>query len=333
MRAALLRKIPTAELDVAEVEEPFLEAGDVMVSVAACGICGTDLHVMSGGSYHPVLPFILGHELVGTVVAVARDVDDSWVGRRVVPTLFLGCQECPACQAGEERLCEQGALVTGVLGRRGGFADRVPLQVRQLVAVPEPVSNVVAAGLVDSGATACNAVRTALSDPRYEGQRHLIVGAGPVGLLAAELLKAAGHDCAVIEVNPLRRAAAAERGFTVAVSISDLEATFSSVVDCAGAAADVPSAVRLLRPHGIYVSVAYTMLREFDLAIVARRELQIRGVRSGSRADLEEVLRLVAAGDVSPPVTETWKLDQINEALASLSKGAVRGKAVIITGT
>lgn len=333
MRAALLTGLPTAELQVADVAEPLLGPGEVMVSVVACGICGTDLHIMGGDSYRPELPFVLGHEPVGTVVSVAPGVDESWVGRRVVPTLFLGCGRCRACRVGEERLCEEGALVTGVIGRWGGFAERMALHVAQLVPVPESVPSVTAADLVDAGVTAANAVRTATEGARYDDQRHLVVGAGPVGLFVAELLEAARHDFVVVESNPLRRAVAAERGHRAVSSISDLDGTFSTAIDCAGSAEIVPRLLRLLRPHGVYVSVGYTTLRELDLSVVARRELDIRGVRSGTRADLEHVLDLVAAGKISPPPSEIWKLDEINEALASLREGAVRGKAVIVTGS
>jgi propanol-preferring alcohol dehydrogenase len=333
MRAALLKKLPTAELDVVEVAEPLIGPGEVMVSVAACGICGTDLHIMEGNSYHPELPFVLGHELVGRIIEVAPDVDESWVGRRVAPTLFVGCGRCRACRSHEERLCEEGALATGVIGRHGGFSDRVSLQVHQLVSVPESLPHVVVAGLVDAGVTARNAVRIALCDPRYDEQRHLVVGAGPVGLFVAELLRAAGQDCVIVEPNQLRRRVVTERGYAVASAISDIDGSFSTAIDCAGVAPLVSRIVSLLRPHGLYIAVAYTTLREFDLSVVARRELQIRGVRSGTRGDLEEVLSLVTAGDVLPPPSETWKLDDINEALASLRKGMVQGKAVIVTGS
>lgn len=331
MRAALLTRIPATALEVTIVVEPVLGPGEVIISVIACGICGTDLHIMTGDSYRPLLPFVLGHEPVGMVISVAPDVDEGWVGRRVVPTLFLGCGTCRACQANEERLCEEEALVTGVMGRWGGFADRMKLHVSQLVPVPESVSSVTAAGLVDAGITAHNAVRIVRERAHFESdERHLVIGAGPVGVFSAEFLRIAGYDFVIVESNPLRQAAVSDRGYASASTIYDLNGTFSVVIDCAGVADLVPHLFRLLRPHGTYLSVGYTRLREFDLSIVARNELDIRGVRSGARTDLENVLSLVASGSVVPPLSETWKLDDINEALSSLRDGEVQGKAVIL---
>jgi len=125
MIAAVLTELPATTLQVVDLPEPLVGPGQVLVRVHACGICGTDLHVMAGESYRPGLPFVLGHEFVGTVVAAPGDAGD-WLGRRVVPTLFMGCGSCPPCLAGDERLCELGARVIGVLGHSGGFAAYVP---------------------------------------------------------------------------------------------------------------------------------------------------------------------------------------------------------------
>ena len=105
MMAALLTELPAVTLQLADLADPAAAPGEVIVSVSACGICGTDLHVMAGESYRPDLPFVLGHELVGTVVSAAGPAAAPWVGRRVVPTLFIGCGSCSACGAGDERLC------------------------------------------------------------------------------------------------------------------------------------------------------------------------------------------------------------------------------------
>lgn len=331
MRAALLTKIPAETLELRIVDEPIPGPSEVIISVFACGICGTDLHIIDGDSYQPQLPFVLGHEPVGTVISVGPDVDEAWVGRRVVPTLFLGCGICRACRAGEERLCEKGALATGVIGPWGGFADRMKLHVNQLLSVPESMSNITAAGLVDAGITAQNAVRILTERVHYDDdERYLVIGAGPVGVYTAEFLRIAGYDFVIVESNLVRQAAAAERGYAVVSTLSELSGTFSAAIDCAGAADLVPDLLQILRSHGIYLSVGYTRLPEFDLSILARKELEIRGVRSGARIDLEKVLSLVASGSIAPPSSKTWKLDEINEALRSLQEGGVQGKAVIL---
>jgi alcohol dehydrogenase, propanol-preferring len=332
MLAAVLKELPAASLELTELPVPEPRPAEVAVRVSACGICGTDIHVMAGESYRPSLPFVLGHEFAGTVTAAGGQVGAEQLGRRVVPTLFVGCGSCPPCKAGDERLCEAGARVVGVLGDFGGFADYVVIGADQLIELPAAVSDEVAASLVDSGATAHNAVRSALAASPYGQARHLVLGGGPVGLLAAELLGLAGDPSVVVERDPARRSVLAQRGLIAASSLSDLDGSFTTVLDCAASPDLVARSLELLRPHGLYLAVGYSKVPEFDFAIVARRELDIRGVRSGRRADLESVIALVASGKLAPPPITTWPLAKINDALSALRGGTVAGKAVILAG-
>lgn len=332
MRAALLTEIPAVTLRLDDLSPAPLGRGDVRVAVSACGICGTDLHVMAGESYQPELPFVLGHECVGNVVEVGDRTHAQWLGQRVVPTLFAGCRQCVPCRVGDERLCERGASILGVLGRHGGFADLVTIPAAHLVAVPEMVGDEVAAGLVDAGTTARNAVRVAVSEYPYNRVRTLIIGGGPIGLLAAGLLRLAAVETVVVEANVARRELLAGRSFSVVSEVDSLNAEFSVVIDCAGDPALVRAGLELLRPRGRYICVGYGEVPNLDLSVVAHRELSIHGIRSGSRRDLEEVLALVAEGALCPPPVETWPLVEVNDALKALRCGRVAGKAVVVTG-
>jgi 2-desacetyl-2-hydroxyethyl bacteriochlorophyllide A dehydrogenase len=330
--AAVLKELPATALELTELPEPEPGPREVVVRVGACGICGTDLHLMAGESYRPSLPFVLGHEFAGTVTAAGGPAWADQLGRRVVPTLFIGCGSCPPCRAGDERLCEAGAQVVGVLGPFGGFARYVSIRGDQLVELPATISDDVAASLVDSGATAHNAVRSALAASPYGDARHLVLGGGPVGLLAAELLGLAGEAVVIVEVDPARSSVLAQRGLVAAGSLSELDGSFTTVLDCAASPDLVIPSLELLRPHGLYLAVGYSKVHEVDFAIVARRELEIRGARSGRRADLESVIALVASGKLAPPPIITWPLADINEAFSALRSGAVAGKAVILAG-
>jgi 2-desacetyl-2-hydroxyethyl bacteriochlorophyllide A dehydrogenase len=330
--AAVLKELPAKALELTELPEPEPRADEVVVRVNACGICGTDLHLMAGESYRPSLPFVLGHEFAGTVTSAGGPAGAGRLGRRVVPTLFVGCGSCAPCKAGDERLCEVGAQIVGVLGYFGGFAGYVSIRAEQLVELPPAMPDEVAASLVDSGATAHNAVRSALTASPYGNARHLVLGGGPVGWLAAGLLESAGEPVVVVEADQTRRAMLAQRGIVAVGSLSELEGLFTTVLDCAAAPELVVPALELLRPHGLYLAVGYSKVPEVDLAIVSRRELDIRGTRSGRRADLESVIALVASGKLAPPPVTTWPLANINEALAALRRGAVAGKAVILAG-
>jgi 2-desacetyl-2-hydroxyethyl bacteriochlorophyllide A dehydrogenase len=329
MKAAVLRELPAGRLDVSEVPEPVLPPGSVLVEMSACGICGTDLHIMSGESYRPELPFVLGHEPVGTVIAVSPDVAAEVLGRRVAAAIFIGCGRCPPCRSGDERLCARGARVTGVLGPWGGFAERLVLDAGHIVDVPAALTDSAAASLVDAGATAHNAVRYVLQGGPPESSSMVVAGAGPLGLLAAELLRAAGAAPVLVEPNPLRRQAAGALGLDAVASLEETGESLDVIVDCAGAPQAVAPMLRRLAAHGRYVSVGYSLVPQLDLAVVSRRELTIRGIRSGTRHDLTRVMGLVADGAIRAPASQTWGLESINDALGALRAGSVPGKAVI----
>jgi propanol-preferring alcohol dehydrogenase len=327
MKAALLTKIPATDLEVREIRDPLPGPGEVLVSVDACGICGTDLHVMGGESYRPNLPFVLGHEPAGRIADTGSGVTSGLIGLRVVPTLFVGCGECAPCLNGDERLCANDALITGVLKLPGGFAELMTLRESQLVQVPGQMSASAAASLVDAGPTAYNAVRVASGT--VPAGRYLVAGAGPVGFLAASLLRSRDLQVTVAEPNPVRRRTAAAAGLDVVDGASSVAGQFGCVIDCAGQPDVVDTLLGLLEPGGLYLSVGYAVLPEFDLAVVARRELTIRGIRSGRRTDLEAVLLLAAHGELALPPIDTWPLDHVNDAFSALRSGSVAGKAVV----
>jgi len=329
VRAALVRELPAAALEVADVPELAPVADDeLLVAVEACGICGTDLHILQGDSYRPALPFVLGHEPVGVVVA-AGDAGREWLGRRVTITLFSGCGDCSLCRAGDERLCAELRSITGVADAWGGFADRLVVRADQAVAVPDALSSIEAAVLVDAGATALNGARICL---RHGGGRFVVAGGGPVGFLVAERLRAADtFGMVVVEPQELRREALARLGHTTAATLDEVP-TPDVVLDCAGDPSVFLFALDRLAPRGLYVAIGYGHVPAVYLAPVARKELTIRGVRSGSRADLEEALDLAASGSIRLPTVSTWTIEEINDAFRALRAGDVAGKALIIFG-
>jgi 2-desacetyl-2-hydroxyethyl bacteriochlorophyllide A dehydrogenase len=327
MLAAVARDIPAAALEIASVPAPMVEADDdLVVRVEACGICGTDLHIMAGESYRPVTPFVLGHEPVGTVVA-AGDTAREWLGRRIAITLFTGCGRCAWCLNGDERLCPVLVSITGVLGVWGGYAEYMRVHARQALEVPDTLGTLEAASLVDCGATAANSVRVALE--RGPG-RVLVLGAGPIGFMCAELLRVSDVPVQVVQPSPLRREALQKVGHDVVASIDDAALPADVVIDCAGTPAVVAAGVRALAPRGMYLLAGYSRVPEMDLAAVARKEATLRGIRSGHRSDLAWITGLAAAGAIRLPEISAWSLSEANAALAALRDRRVPGKAVIV---
>jgi alcohol dehydrogenase, propanol-preferring len=326
VRAAVLEALPARGLTVLEVTGREPASGEILLDVEACGICGTDLHILAGESYRPELPFVLGHEPVGLVRALGEGVDAEWLGRRVTMTLFEGCGRCGWCARGDERLCPDLVAVFGVFARWGGFAEELVVPVSRAVAVPPALSSVEASVLVDAGATAANAAEAVRS---HDASTVLLVGGGPVGLLVAELLAARGIPVTVVEPLEPRRNVLDEFGHAVVSGIEQVAGPFDAVVDCAGAPSAVGPGLDRVAPRGLFVVVGYTEVPALDLAVVARRELRVHGIRSGSRLHLEEVLRAAAEGEIRLPPVSTWTLDHVNDALTALREGRVAGKAVI----
>lgn len=327
VRAALLREIPAAELHLADMPDVELTAPDqLLVRVEACGICGTDLHFMEGGSFLPELPFVLGHEPVGSVVRAGSPELEGWIGARVTVTIFVGCGQCTTCRTGWERLCVKMREITGLFRAPGGYADYLVIRASQAVEVPSALSSETAASLADAGPTAVNAVRTALS--RHSGCI-LIVGGGPVGFLCAELFRLGGQEVVVVEPNVLRREALARLGHAVEARLDAVELSPHTVIDCAAAPVVIPWALQNLEPRGVFVAVGFQTVPQFDLIPVVRKELAFLGIRSGSRDDLVQILDLAATRRIQLPEISTWPLYGINEALSDLRAGRVKGKAVV----
>jgi propanol-preferring alcohol dehydrogenase len=330
MKAALMRRMPTTELDVTEVPEVVLQRPDeLLVRIEACGICGTDIHLMAGESFLPALPFIPGHEPVGRVIAVGSPELTSWIGTRVTATIFVGCGRCVMCRAGDERLCANMSEITGLYVAAGGYAEYLKLRVTQAVEVPSALASEVAAAVADAGPTAVNAVFTALT-------RHpsvvVVVGAGSVGFLCAELLRLVDLTPVVVEPNPLRRDALQHHGHNVVADLDKVQAAPDAVIDCSAAPGVVPWALDRAAPRALFVAVGFQTVPDFEFIPVVRKELAILGIRSGSRADLMRILDLAATRRIQVPGVTTWPLDRINNAFTDLRNGRVEGKAVIQVG-
>jgi L-iditol 2-dehydrogenase len=133
----------------------------------------------------------------------------------------------------------------------------------------------------------------------------------------------------VVEPAEVRRLAVRALGHTAVETVEELDGTFEAVVDCSGAAAAVQPGLALLAPRGVFLVVGYATVPQLDLAPIARRELRVFGIRSGSRSHLRDVLAAAAGKRISLPPVSVWELGEINEALAALRKGQVAGKAVI----
>lgn len=208
-------------LKLENIEEPTAQKDKVKIKVEWCGICGSDLHEYTAGPIfiptetHPLsgdkAPIVMGHEFSGRVVEIGEDVTKVQVGDRVVVEPIYACGVCEACKQGKYNLCEKMGFY-GLAGGGGGFSEYAAVPEVMLHKIPENVSFEQGA-LVEPSAVALYAVRQSALNV---GEKAAVFGAGPIGLLIIEALRAAGAtEIYVSEVSEERKQKAAEFGAIV----------------------------------------------------------------------------------------------------------------------
>ncbi|MER7623235.1 L-threonine 3-dehydrogenase [Streptomyces sp. NPDC126503] len=215
---ALVKLKAEPGLWLTDVPEPETGPGDVLIKVKRTGICGTDLHIRSWDGWARKTidtPLTIGHEFVGEVVSVGRDVTDVAVGDLVSGEGHLVCGKCRNCLAGRRHLCR--ATVGLGVGRDGAFAEYVALPASNVWVHRVPVDLDVAAIFDPFG----NAVHTALSFPLV-GEDVLVTGAGPIGIMAAAVAKHAGaRNVVITDVSEERLDLARKTGVTLALNVAE----------------------------------------------------------------------------------------------------------------
>lgn len=327
MNACVLHAI--ADLRHESAPDPTPRRGEVVVRVGGCGVCGSDIpRVFTKGTYR--FPLIPGHEFAGTVEALGDGVDPVWRGRRVAVFPLIPCMRCGACATGDYQLCED----YDYLGSRrdGAFAEYVCAPVWNLQPVPDAVS-LEEAAMTEPTAVAIHAMRRGGLEA---GDRVLILGAGPIGLLAALWAKAAGAGRVVIgdiDAPRLEFAEGLGAGETVNVTstgaVDELRNAFDLAVEAAGAAPALAHCIQAACRKGRVVLLgnpagAMTLPAEVYSAAM-RKELTLSGTWNSSygnvpRNDWAAALNAMASKhlQVVPLITHRVGLEELPSALAML---------------
>ena len=286
MRALVWHGGTTLSLD--ELAEPEAGTGHVVVDVEVAGICGSDLHAYRGHPGPRVPPLVLGHEAIGTVAG--RE------GRFALFPLVV-CGDCRACRRGEENLCAERGLLG--LDRQGVFADRVAVREDALVPVPDGLDPG-AAVLVEPLAASVSVLRL---DRVQAGDRVLVLGGGPIGLLGVWAALQAGAEVTCVEPLADRRAVAERFGaHQVLADAGDVPAGEADLaLDAVGIEPTWRAAIAGVRPGG---RVALVGLGQADGGMPAvdlvRRGITVRGHYAYTRADFANALTLLA--EAPPPL-------------------------------
>ena len=326
MRAMVLERARTP-LVMRELALPAIGAGDVRIEVEACGVCRTDLHVLDGELPDPKLPLVLGHEIVGRVTALGRDVTGLAIGDRVgVPWLGWTCGRCAYCTSGRENLCRT-ARFTGY-HRDGGFAEACAADARYVFPLPAGYGAVEAAPLLCAALIGYRALRLAGDAPRLG-----LYGFGAAGHLVAQLARHLGREVYAFTRPGDERGQAFARSLGAAWAGDSTvrpPAALDAAIIFASAGELVPLALAAVAPGGVVVcaGIHMTDIPSFPYRLLWE-ERSIRSVANLTRRDGDELLALAPAAGLRP-AAQPYPLDRANAALDDLRAGKFEGAAVLV---
>jgi L-iditol 2-dehydrogenase len=312
MKALLLSKY--RQLEMAEVPMPVAGAGEVLIRVGACGICGSDVHGYDGSSGRRIPPIVMGHEAAGRIAALGVGVTRLAEGDRVTFDSTIYCGACGFCKRGEVNLCDHRQVLgvsCGDYSRTGAFAEYVAVPARVVYKLPESISFAEAA-MLEAVAVAIHAVSLAEISAQSTA---LVVGAGTIGVLILQALRAAGcKRVFVSDVDASRLKLAKELG----------------AADILRADADVVEQI-LQRTGGVGVDVAMEAVGRDETVSAA-----IASVRKGGTVVLVGNISPAATLPLQKVVTRQIRLQgscasagEYPQAIALMASGAIRVKPLI----
>lgn len=298
---------------------------EVLIEVKACGICGSDIHGMDGSTGRRIPPLIMGHEAAGVIVQLGRNVSGWGIGDRVTFDSTVSCGDCWHCRRGEINLCDRRRVLGVSIADYhcdGAFAQLVAVPARILYRIPDKVSFAHAA-MTEPLSVAFHGVR--LAEPKV-GESAVVVGAGMIGLLIVQVLRAAGCGTIIavdLDKDKLRRAQ--EQGADFGLdpkSPGFMEELLSRTggrgadlaLEAVGATAPIQTAVAAVRKGGRVVLVGNVSPKvEIPLQAVVSRQIALLG-SCASNGEYPECLDMIARGKIN--------LDPMISARAPLAEGA-----------
>jgi 6-hydroxycyclohex-1-ene-1-carbonyl-CoA dehydrogenase len=339
MKAAIF-ETPNAPLHLSDWPTPEPGIGEVLVRVAACGVCHTDLHYIDHGV--PTFkkpPLILGHEAAGTIAKLGPGVSGRHEGDRVLLPAILTCGYCSYCRSGRENICANMRMFGNDID--GAYAEYVTAPAKDIFVLPEAIPLVEGAIIADAISTPYHAVK---NRGRVRGGDHVVVfGCGGIGLNIVQVAAAFGAGVVAVDVKDEKLEAAKALGAVAIINAGRVERVDREVRQLFGSGADVAfeaignpqtisAAFGCVRNGGRLVVVGYT---NHDVTLSAGRimyrEMEIVGSLGCRPVDYPPLIEMVAAGriKVKELVSHRYPLEQINTAFDQLRAGAGLRSVVI----
>ena len=334
------------KLDFADVDQPQPAASEVLLSVEACGICGSDVHGYDGSSGRRRPPIIMGHEAAGTIVAVGSEVRQWHPGDRVTFDSTVYCGSCPFCLRGQVNLCDRREVI-GVscieYRRNGAFAEYIAVPERILYRLPDGLS-FVEASMVEAVSVALHAV--AVSEFK-SGETALVLGAGMIGNLIVQALRVAGASHILVADPDRTRLAAAQRSGantaihpdtatgedTAAFVLRHLSGGVDHVFEAVGIADTVKTAIASVRKGGTVTLVGNIASSvALPLQSVVTRQIRLQGT-AASAGEYPRALDLLARGqiEVSALISAVEPLEHGADAFARLYRREPNLTKIVLT--
>jgi threonine 3-dehydrogenase len=336
---ALVKETAEPGLVMTDVPEPDIGINDVLIRVDRTGICGTDLHIVDWNEWAQEtvpIPLVIGHEFVGEIVEMGSNVSDFQRGDLVSGEGHVVCGRCRNCMAGRRHLC---AFAKGIgVDRPGAFAEYISLPMTNVWHHDASIDRDVAAIFDPFG----NAVHTALKFPVL-GEDVLITGAGPIGLMAAAVVRHAGARHVVItDVNPYRLELARTMGVTVALDVREGSLTevksklgmregFDVGLEMSGSPAALHDMLANMS-HGAKIAILGLPDEPFaiDWKTVIFDQLTIGGVYGREMYETWYMMTVMLQSglDISPVITHRFPAERFEEAFAAIRTGDT-GKVIL----
>ena len=340
MRAMVLSQcapIETSPLKLEKIDRhQITKENEILIKIEACGVCHSQLHGIEGDwkdlGIPPALPTVPGHEVVGMVVEIGKNVTKFKIGDRAgITPLLEACKTCQYCKEGKEYLCES-SVITGE-SFKGGYTEYIPVLEDFATKVPENMKPEYAAPLFCAGITAFKAVKAA------EPQLHKkigIFGIGGVGHMAVQFAKVEGCDVIAFSRNQSHLDVARRLGAVDSMVFSENQENFlkeikekQGLLDAAivFAPADIvtDTAIKSVKKGGIIVIATIGENPPF----IAFEEKTIRGTLIGSTKDMEQVIKICNEKNLEV-ISETYPLEKANEVLKKLKDSQIEARAVLM---
>ena len=339
MRAMVLEHY-NSDLMQRVVEDPEPSDLDIVIAVRACGICHTDVKIVTGQlPASIILPHIPGHEIAGEVVEVGRGVKDIHVGDKGVVYCLVTCGTCELCRTGRENLCFSIRRLGFELP--GGFADLVRLPAANFCVFESDIPFEQMAILPDAVATPFHAMEKLAR--LGMGQRVLIVGIGGLGIHAVQIAVKKGAEVIAADINDSALDLAMTFGAAWRINTAKevpLEKIreishgggVDLVIDGVGRRETVEWSLRALKKGGHFIAMGYDPVNPvpFPMLDMHNNEWTIHGTKASTRQELKAVIHAVERGQIRPVISRRIPFESVNEGLALIRKGEAQGRTVLV---